>query len=90
MFVFRAFRAFRLSALKNKNSVLFASPRAKKYCCAQRRGERRVGYPPLESILKSNIQYFFNAENAEGRKELKFFNVRFPRIPRFPSFRVKK
>jgi hypothetical protein len=87
---FPSFRVFRLSALINKNSALFVSPHAKKYCCARRRGERRGIYPPLESTLKSNLQYFFNAESAEGRKERKFFNVHFPRIPRFPSFRVKK
>ncbi|MDR1924434.1 MAG: hypothetical protein LBQ66_08665, partial [Planctomycetaceae bacterium] len=59
----------------------------KKYCCTRMRGKRRGFYPSLGSTLKSNLQYFFNAEGAEGRKRRKFFQVRFPRIPRFPYFR---
>jgi hypothetical protein len=90
MFVFRAFRAFRLSALKNKNSALFAPPRAKKIllCAETRRTQRNLSASRINIEIETSI--FFNAESAEGLKERKFFNVHFPRIPRFQSFRVKK
>jgi hypothetical protein len=44
----------------------------------------------IRNIQNSFLQYFFNAEGAEGRKERKFFKISFLPIPRFPSFRVKK
>jgi hypothetical protein len=50
----------------------------------------RVIFSLLFLTKNSFLQYFFNAEGAEGRKEQKFFKTLFPPIPRFPFFRVKK